>query len=62
MNFGSIGALELIFVLAIWILPLVLVIWFVRKLAGMAASLRAIDDRLGELERRLRDATTSRHS
>jgi len=62
MNFGSVGALELILVLTLWILPLVVVIWFVRKLVGMAASLRTIDARLGELERRLRDGTTSRNS
>ena len=61
MNFGGIGSLEvlLLFVLA-WGIPLALLVWFVRTLSGMAASLRAIAERLASLERTVRDRPIDR--
>jgi hypothetical protein len=61
MNFGGIGSLEvlLLFVLA-WGIPLALLVWFVRTLSGMAASLRAIAERLASLERTVRDGPIDR--
>jgi hypothetical protein len=61
MNFGGIGSLEvlLLFVLA-WGIPLTLLVWFVRTLSGMAASLRAIAERLASLERTVRDRPIDR--
>jgi hypothetical protein len=61
MNFGGIGSLEvlLLFVLA-WGIPLALLVWFVRTLSGMAASLRGIAERLASLERTVRDRPIDR--
>lgn len=50
---------ELVFTLLVWILPLVLVVWFIRTLTNMAASLRDIADRLVSLERAVRDGTAN---
>ena len=56
MNFGNIGGMEMLFVLVLaWGIPLALLVWFVRTLSAMAASLRDIADRLATLERSLRD-------
>jgi hypothetical protein len=55
MNFGNVGSLEVVFVLMVWALPLALLVWFIRTLAAMAASLRDIADRLGSLGRAIRD-------
>ena len=56
MNFGNIGGMEMLFVLVLaWGIPLALLVWFVRTLSAMAASLRHIADRLGSLERTMRD-------
>lgn len=59
MNFGALGFSELIFVLLMWALPLVLLVWFIRTLGSMAASLRDIADRLLAVERAVRDASIS---
>ena len=56
MNFGGgFGDLGFVFVLLVWALPLVLAIWFIRTVASIAASLRAIANRLESLERAVRD-------
>ena len=56
MNFGNIGGIEMLFVLVFaWGIPLALLVWFVRTLSAMAASLRDIADRLVSLERTMRD-------
>lgn len=50
-NFGPI---EVLFVLAAWALPLVLVVWFIRAIASMRDSLQRIADhveRLGRADR-----------
>jgi hypothetical protein len=60
MNFGNIGFAELAFALLLWALPLLLLVWFVRTLARMAASLRDIAERLSALERAVRDSSTHR--
>ena len=62
MNFGNIGPIELLFVLLVWGVPLLLVVWFVRTLKAMSASLRDIGDRMGRLERAVQQASTKRDS
>jgi hypothetical protein len=57
MNFGTSGFLELVFFLLVWGIPLVVIVWFVRTLTAMAASLQDIANRLGSLERAVRDAS-----
>jgi hypothetical protein len=46
MNVGNLGFLELITFLLVLGLPVALLVWFVRALAGMAVSLREIAERL----------------
>jgi hypothetical protein len=60
MNFGNIGVAELGFILLAWGLPLMLLVWFVRTLTAIAASLRDIADRLATLERAVRDTSIHR--
>ena len=60
MNFVGPGLGELGFLLLAWTAPIGLMIWFVRTLSAMAASLREIADRLGTLERALRDESNRR--
>ena len=60
MNFGSFGAFEMMFVLIAWGIPLTFLVWFVRTLSAMAASLRDIADRLATLERAVRDNSVHR--
>lgn len=55
MNFGTLGGIELFFMLVVWALPLALLVWFIRTVARIASSLRDIADRLGSLERAVRD-------
>lgn len=57
MNFGTGGFVGLIFALLLWGLPLVLLVWFIRTLTAMSASLRDIADRLLSLERAVRSAS-----
>ena len=59
MNFGDIGGVEFLFVLLLWCLPVLLLVWFIKTLSGMASSLRDIAARLQALERAIRDATPS---
>lgn len=47
MNFGPI---EILFVLALWALPVEVVIWFIRTIIAMRDSLRSIDHRLERIE------------
>ena len=61
MNFGSLGLFELLFVLLVWALPLAVMVWFIRTLSSIASSLRDVADRLGSLERAVRDGST-RHA
>ena len=60
MNFGNIGPIELLFVLLVWGVPLLLLVWFVRTLAAMAASLRDIADRMGSVEHAIQQASLRR--
>ena len=60
MNFGNIGFAEMLFVLLVWAIPLILVVWFVRTLMNIASSLRDIADRMGSLERTVRDSLHDR--
>ena len=60
MNFGSLGFGELGFVLLAWAVPLLLLVWFVRTVSAMAASLRDIADRLATIERAVRESTAQR--
>lgn len=60
MNFGNLGILAPVVALLLWCLPLILAVWFIKTLAGMASSLRDIVTRLQALERAVRDATASR--
>lgn len=60
MNFGNVGVMEMLFVLVVWAIPLTVLVWFVRTLTAMAASLREIADRLASLERSIRDRPLDR--
>lgn len=60
MNFGNFGLFELGFVLVVWGIPLTCLVWFVRTLSAMAASLRDVSNRLATLEREFRDDATHR--
>jgi hypothetical protein len=60
MNFGNIGLMELFFLLLLCGLPLLLVVWFVRTVRAMSASLRDIGERVGRLERAVQEASTRR--
>ena len=60
MNFVGPGFGALGFVLLAWAVPIGLMIWFVRTVSAMAASLREIADRLGTLERAVRESSDRR--
>jgi len=60
MNFGGAGFGELGVFLLLWGLPIGLMIWFVRTLSAMAGALREIADRLGTLERAIRESSDRR--
>lgn len=57
MNFGAFGPLEFVFLVLLWALPFVLLVWFIRTVASIAASLRDIAERLGSVERAIRDGS-----
>ena len=47
-NFGPI---EVLFILAAWVLPLVVLVWFIRAVASMRDSLQRIADQIEKLNR-----------
>jgi hypothetical protein len=57
MNFGNSGLLEVIFAVLVWLIPVVLLGWFVRTLSSISASLREIAERLGSVEGAIRDVS-----
>ena len=60
MNFGGAGFGELGVFLLVWAVPIGLMIWFVRTLSVMAGALREIANRLGTLERTVREGSDRR--
>ncbi|MFL5614878.1 MAG: hypothetical protein ACJ796_14540 [Gemmatimonadaceae bacterium] len=60
MNFGGAGFGDLGLVLLGWAVPIGLMIWFVRTVSAMAGALREIADRLGTLERAVRESSDRR--
>ena len=61
MNFGGIGSMEVVFLFVLaWGIPLAFLVWFVRTLMKMAASLRDIADRLASLENVVRERRVDR--
>lgn len=58
MNFGP-GPFELVFFVLPWALPFILLVWFIRTVAAIAASLRDIAERLTTIERAIRDVSHS---
>ena len=57
MNFGNSGLLEVMFAVLVSLIPVVLLGWFVRTLSSISASLREIAERLGSVERAIRDVS-----
>ena len=57
MNFGNSGFLEVMFEVLVWLIPVVLLGWFVRTLSSISASLREIAERLGSVEGAIRDVS-----
>ena len=53
--FGMVGPFEMIIGLLLYCLPIVALVWFLKTVASMAASLREISARLQTLERTIRD-------
>lgn len=60
MNFGGGEFGDMGFILLAWAIPIGLMIWFVRTLSAMAGALREIADRLGTLERAVRESSDRR--
>jgi hypothetical protein len=60
MNFGGAAFGEMGFILLAWAIPIGLMIWFVRTLSAMSGALREIADRLGTLERAVRESSDRR--
>jgi len=61
MNFGP-GVEGLGVYVLVWGVIIGLVVWFVRTLSSIAGALREIADRLGSLERAVRDDANRRGS
>ena len=57
MDISLVGLWGPLFSIILWVVPVALLVWFMRTLTTIASSLRDIANRLSDLERAVRDAS-----